>query len=251
MRIYSNATLKMIVKTYGGTSFVDITGIEEVISGGDSIYYVIDYSASSVLIFDQNFQFQRSIAFVKFSFALKYIFEALYVTSNDNVYKTDLNLNIQGSFNSVSAGFRSLSYESISSSLYIAGSNSIWVFDKKLNLTQTIFTGMVTYGLSSYNGLIYIGTCNWLSQLLVYQNNILTKMYDYSTVCANDCLPSILLDSYGYMVINCWNQQKSALFDINGNYLNTFITTLSTPYFSFVDSKGRYIIISRSQLEIY
>ena len=59
------------------------------------------------------------------------------------------------------------------------------------------------------------------------------------------------MDSFGYMAISCSDSKLITVYDLNGNYMNTKISTSLTPYITSIDSNGRYVIMTMYSLDIY
>ena len=59
------------------------------------------------------------------------------------------------------------------------------------------------------------------------------------------------MDQYGYLAAECMFDLKTNLFYANGTKLNKTLSTSVNPQFGSFDSKGRFIHLLNTQINIY
>ena len=216
--------------------------------GTNTTYYAIDWSGNKIIIFDENW---RYLTYKIFSGSVYMITvnNNLYISGDNNVYKTDKYLNIITRYNYI-AYFRGLYYNSSSNIIYVAGYTKckIYVFDLNLSLVDTIATSThQPYSLEGYRKYIFAGTMS--GQLLVIENKVIVKMYP---VCSGTQPTAIIVDQYGYMAFCCYHTSATYLYyTANVSYTNMSLTYSVNPYFINFDSNGRFVVISPKQIDIY
>ena len=154
--------------------------------------------------------------------------------------------------------FRIIYYDTSSSLIYVASqaTNYVWVFNLNLGLSTTINVGSINDGINYFNSSLYFSLCR-NSEILVYQNSVLTKIYYATSSCGSstECITSINFDTFGNMLVVCWVNQKFCLYDYNGNDMNlchsTTQSTSSHPYQVLIDTKGRLIVLDFVSILIY
>ena len=252
----TNYTSRFSYTTYGGIAFSLLTGFEQVTLGNITTYYLFDWGAGRAVIYNQYWVYQKYVNVVANTYSAKCLGNYLYLSSNTYFYKSDFNLNIlQYSPYNPSGGYRAITYDSVKSLFYVGvqGQFYLTVFNLNLAIVKTISSGgsYDTYGTFILNNNLYVGTCYFVStDILVYQNDVLTKMYD-TTACPKDCITSFYVDYKGNMAIVCYSQNYVALYDPNGNYLNIKMPTPANPFIVTFDNYGRLILTTLKQLSIY
>ena len=251
----SNYTKRFSLTTYGGVSWSLLSGFEQVLTNGVPTYYVVDWGVSRVVTYDQYWNYQTYQALpCSNSYAIKYVAKYFYFTSDDYFYKTNSNFGLVSYYTNGGACYRQMYYDSSSSKFYAAPFqiSRIDVFNTNCILLQTISLGSnAAYGLSYFNGSFYAGIMN-SNQVFVIQNNVITKQFilPQCSVSTYQML-SITADSFGYLAINCQANKYIAVYDYNGNYMNTAITTSSSPFITGIDSSSRFVIMDCASLDIY
>ena len=126
--------------------------------------------------------------------------------------------------------------------------NRIEIFDTSCSFLQSITLRFQPYGLALSNGIIYVGGKS-NNKINVIKNGTITK--DINIVKCSQVITEITVDSFGYMAIICNDDNLITVYDLNGNYMNTKISTSLTPYITSIDSNGRYVIMTMYSLDIY
>ena len=209
-------------------------------------YYVMDYFANRIIIFDSNWQYLTFQSLDAPSYMIT-VNNNLYISSDNNVFKTDKYLNIISQYNSVAAGYLGLYYNSSSNTIYVAGYNkyAIDVFDLNLNLVDSISTSnYYPVSIHGYKNYIYVGTGT--GELIVIENKVINQTFSVCTVT----LLSIQIDDYGYMAFSC-DQTAYLYYSANLSYTGMNTTYDVQPKFINFDSNGRFIVVSDYQIDIY
>jgi hypothetical protein len=201
------------------------------------------------LVFDENWEYQKNISFVNDSLAYAIEIEnEIYLTGDHAVYKTDKSLNIINAFYNNGSEYRGIYYNKTSDLIYVADFTIFYcisVFNRNLTLIESINIGNKPYGLADYDDKLFVGTMN--GTILVIQNKIVINTY--STIC--NYITSLLVDNDGYIIIACVSPQSAYIYHTNGTNTGKKITTYGNPQFINFDSKGRLIISSTGQFNIY
>ena len=215
----------------------------------NTTYYVLEWSGNRIIIYNSNWQYLTFKSLNRPAHMIT-INSNLYISGDQNVYKTDKYLNIISQYNNVSVYYRGLYYNSSSNTIYVAGylNNRIDVFDLNLTLVHSISTfAYFPFSLQGYKNYIYVGTFN-SSELLVIENKIIIQKF---TVCNTGTLISILIDHFGYMALSC-NMDKKVYLYYSSNVSNTGMSLRSAyPHFTNFDSNGNFVVILSYQIDIF
>ena len=179
---------------------------------------------------------------------------SLFMTGEENIWKLDENLNVlnrhvaTGTF----PGYRELFYNSTNQLLYIAPHllNVILVFDLNLVLNHSISTASYSpFSVAEDNNKMFVGTTN--GTILVVLNK---KIIKHFSGCHGKSviLSSIFFDRYGFIATSC-SRPTNALFLYysNGSFTNKSISAPYNPKYIGFDSKGRFVLVSWYQINIY
>jgi hypothetical protein len=174
----------------------------------------------------------------------------LYVTSAFGINRLDENLNIIKYVRSCDlspciGSSQGISYDKVSGLLYVVdGTDSIiQVFNKNVERVDRYSIGLTSPFLQFalvFDGTIYIGSS--LNSIIVVKNKAVTTTY--STVCKggyNGYIYNLIINSKGNMFVPCNSDKKVYLYNIDGTYLNQFITFVETPIPIVIDPLGRMI----------
>ena len=250
--------LKMYVKrhsltNYGGNTWAYLTGFEQVVTDGTATYYAIDWGSSHIVKFNDYWEYQnyQNLSFPQ-PFTTKFVNGYFYFSSNDYFYKTNSNFSLINSYEKKGAGYRQFIFDSNSSKFYVAAYslNRIDIFDASCSFLQSIQLGFGPFGLAYVNGLLYTGHEDSNKQISVIKNGKIIRDFNVSQ-CNSSLISGITMDSFGYMAISCSDSKLITVYDLNGNYMNTKISTSLTPYITSIDSNGRYVIMTMYSLDIY
>ena len=175
------------------------------------------------------------------------------MTGEYNVWKVDKDLNILINYNPGGyLNYGGISYNPSNGLIYVVAwnLNEIQVFSLDLTLIRRISTSPhFPFSITISSNQFYVGTYAG-GIILVYQNESLINQF-------NGCdgnsghLTSILFDPNGNMATTCFLSNKLYLFSPDGSFTGKSIATPLYPRYIGFDSKGRFILISTSQINIY
>ena len=237
-----------------GNSWSQATGFEQVINDGIPTYYIVDYSKSSIAVFNQ-YWICQSYQYLPYpsTYTTRYVGGYFYFGSNDYFYKTNTNYAVVKSYYFDWIYYRQFFYDSTVSKFFAAAqyTTGVDVFDTNCNYLQTIdflnLNRQGTYGLASFNGYYYVGdTKN--NKIYVIKNGLISSSF-YVSQCPL-IIYSITFDSNGYMVVSCTDANYLAVYYLNGVYTSG-ITTSYNPYMTAIDYYGRFIIVTQNSVDIY
>lgn len=247
--IFKNVSTKLFFTNYSGHSFRGIIGFGKLIDL-NSTYYVADYYDTRVIMFDENWNY---LAYKSFSNPC-YIITVnctLYITGDNNVFKTDKDLNILKQFNaSGSPLYRGIEFNQSNKVIFVASCTypRIDIFDLNLTLSDNINTSPYRpYALHINENLLYAGDSVNGYVLLIWNKAIINVFRG----CSSAYVTGILIDIYGFIATSCFNFAKLNLTQLNGTSTGLSINTPSSPFTINFDSKGLLIQISLSQISIF
>ena len=252
----NNYSKRFSLTSFGGDNWIWLTGFEQIVTNGVSTYYAIDSAPTSrIVTFNQFWIYQgyQNLQYLN-TYTTKYVGGYFYFSSDDYFFKTYSNFLFINSYQSTGALYRQFVYDSTSSKFYVAASSSprIDVFDTSCSLLQSINLGSKTpYGLAFFNGSIYAGVLN-SNQVIVIQNGFVSKYFTVNQCpLSQSSIKSITVDTFGYFAITCQNSNLIIVYDSNGNFMNASLTTSPFPYISAIDADGRFVMMTKSSLDIY
>ncbi len=216
-------------------------------------YYVTHYSQGKIFVFDDNWNYVSN----KSSFLnVNYMIPGgnyFYITSNDNIWKTDQQLNVlitHTNSTGSSPKYTGLYYNSTKNLIYVALCylEVIHVFNLNLTLNDSIsITPYQPWSINENNNELYVGTTN--GTVLVILNQQIIKQFNGFN--QQSCrLSSILFDSLNNMATSCANYQLY-LYNTAGTCLNKSFPTDSYPYYIGLDSKSRLVVVTSTQISLY
>ena len=254
--MHNNYAKKYSLTNYGGISWTYLTGFEQTVTNGISTYYAVEYSQlSPIVIFNEFwvYLYYQNLPF-SYTYTTKYVGGYFYFSSNDYFYKTYSNFALLSSYKNAGAAYRQFFYDSVSSKFYVAPFNfpRIDVFDTSCTLLQSISLGnRLPFGLVALNGIVYATVLN-SNQVLVIKDGLISKYFTV-TQCAitQYAIFSITVDSFGYLAFACFGSNLNVVYDLNGNYMNGSIPTSAYPSISAIDTRGRFVLMTKSSLDIY
>ena len=215
-----NQTLSLAVGTIGG-------GISTSFQGYN---YVINYIFGQIYIFDNNWNFVANKTSFLSAYSMVRVESYIYVTSNTNFCKVDLQLNIIKEL---------AAYTTMTGIYYNCTDNLLYttVFYQKLiryyDLNLTLISSFSTYpympySITGYDNKLFVGTVE--GNVLLILNQTIQKMF-------NGCngnvqrLQTILFDGFGNMATGCDNSQLY-LYNSAGLYQNKNISSGGSTFFS-------------------
>ncbi len=199
------------------------------------------------MIFDEFWKYQNDITITYFAHAIT-IDKELYITGNGNIQKRDQNLNLIKQFNNAGVTYRGIYYNKTNDLIYVAAEakQRIDTFNRNLTLVKNISTpGYSPHSIAEYDSKMYVSTMD--GSILVIENGVIIR--NFTTVCNK--ISSIMIDTYGKMLVLSETKSFVYLYHTNGSNLGTAISTSSSPLFINFDSKGRLIITSQYDIKIY
>ena len=206
--MFNNSLIKTTISTYSGSSFTGLVGFGYLVDT-NTTYYALDWQGNKILIFNSNWQYLTYQSFDRPAFMIT-VNSNLYISSYNNVYKTDKYLNIISQYSNSTTAFdySGLFFSSSTNLIYVAGqiNQTIDIFDLNLTLVDSIATPTYQpFSLQGYKNYIYVGTVS--GHLLVIENKVIIKIV---TVCAGTYMYiiSILIDHFGYMALSCNYNRK-------------------------------------------
>jgi hypothetical protein len=239
--------LKYYQKRFTVKIFNHLVDFETIVDNNVTSYYAVDYGAGKIIRFNENWEF-LSIKTLAGCF-IKLVENEFFISSDSGILKTDKDLNILKTFSSGTV-YRGLYYNESSKNIFVVkrDANLIEIFNKNLTLLDSISTGSYPpFGLNGYKNELFVGTRT--GNILVIQNQTITKVYN--TLCSGDRLPSFLFDNNGYMSVQCYGGTSSHIYHINGTYMNISLPTATVNFGMKIDSKGRLIATSATELNIF
>jgi hypothetical protein len=252
MEAFTNYNGNLNITTYDTTTnFTNLRYFDAVVINGTTLYYLMSYLTNKIIIFDADWIYHSFQPFNSTGFCIKTIKNYLYISSNFNIYKTDLQLNIIKSVYANSSNFRECFYHSESDTLYLAGYGklAIYAYDLDLNLLDIIdVSPNKPASIGIYNNKMFIGAnTNSTCKVLVVQNKIITDVYVTSITAY---IVSIFIDSFGYMSLASGANGSLLLYNTDGT--NTGLSKrINTVYGSRFDSKNRFIAWGPQMIQIY
>jgi hypothetical protein len=251
--VFRYSTIRYNITAFNGMNFTSSIGFG-FYSSCNASYYVIDHGTSRAYILNGDWSY---VSYKNFSYPTYMITigSRIYMTGSSNIWKLDKDLNILIQFNSTgnnTSKYRGIYYNSKNGFIYAAPMSltEIQVFDLNLAYNHNIsISPYKPYSISEYNNKMFVGTTN--GTILVIQNEMIINQFNG---CNGDSvqLTSILFDQYGYMATICSDPtNKLYLYNSNGTYTGTSLSTPVNPRYIGFDTKGRFILISYYQMIIY
>ena len=250
-----NLDKKFEIKAYEDFNWRWLTAFEQIVNNGIATYYLIDYGAQRVVIFNQYWIYQNYKKLPKEkSGVIKYIGGYFYLSSDDYFYKTNHNFDLIGNpyKSNSTADYRQFDYDSNKAKFYVAAYQlkEIHVFNESCSFLYSIRLkkDVRPCGLAIYNGHIYIGLQNAPKFIILKEE---TEMETIDVTECTEAIVSISFDSFGYMILSCYDNKLILVYDSEGKYVNANISTNNNPFLTSIDSRGRFIVITQSSLNIY
>jgi hypothetical protein len=213
----------------------------------NTTHYAFDYSNHKVVMFDEYWQYKNDVTIPSLAHAIT-IDKQLYITGNGNIQNRDKNLNLIKQFNNAGVIYRGIYYNKTNDLIYVGTQENqrIDIFNRYLTLIGNInIPGYRPYSIAEYDNKMFVGTME--GSILVIENGVIIR--NLTTVCG--FIPSIMIDTYGNLLILSHSKSSVYLYHKNGSNFGTVISTSSSPWFINFDSKGRLIITSEKDIKIY
>jgi hypothetical protein len=248
LNILKYLTVKYDITTFNGNKFDGLTGFY---SSCNASYYVVDNGAKRVHILNDDWSYVSYKNFSNPNYIIK-IDSSLYLTGNTNIWKLDKDLNILIQYTStgIYPNYRGIYYNSSNRFIYVAPMSltEILVFNLNLIFNHSISISSYTpYSITEYNNKLYVGTTN--GTIFVIQNEVIINQFNGCNG-ASVWVIFIIFDQYGYVATLC-SISKLYLYNSNGTYTGNSLSTPKNPRYIGFDTKGRFVLISQSQVFIY
>jgi hypothetical protein len=223
----------------GVTSFVSVAQINP------PVYYVMNYLGKNIHVYNEFWEFQRTISV---SYKPSYSINnngVIYVTTDFSIYKYDKYLNLIKKSTTCEMS-RGIYFNRI---VYVACSGALKIkkFDENLisnGLLQPVYQ---PWFITGYNSQMVVGGNN-NGSVYFYQNNAINKTI--STKCTGR-VSSILFDTYNHMLVLCETNNYLYIYDSYGTFTGISISTCNKPTSMNFDSKDRLVITCNNQIDIY
>ncbi len=230
----------------GGTSLSSVSGFGMMVDFNTS-YYVVDYD-SGVFLLNDSYGYVTKKTFSKPNYIVN-VNSSLYITGENNIWKTDKYLNILKTFTSSGANYRGILFRCTENLIYVAPytNTDLHVFDLNLTLNSTINVSPHNpVSLAENNNELYVGTVKHF--VLVVVNKAIIRSF---TACTTDFISSMVFDKFGLMAIACRDDKMVKLFHSNGTYTSKDLATSEKVHDVRFDSKGRFVVSLDKELRIY
>ena len=251
---YSTVTERYNFSSLNGITFSFLLGFE-FSSSCNASYYVMDSGADKVYILNDDWSYVTYKTFTRPAYMIT-IGSSIYMTGGVNIWKLDKDLNILIQYNSYvtapdNPGYRGMYFNSSNGIIYVAPNNlkEIHAFYLSITYSHIISVPYKPFSISEYKNIMYVGTTNGI--VILIQNELIINQF-------NGCngtsvtLTYILFDQYDCMATICSDPtNKLYLYNTDGTYTGTNLSTPSKPRYIGFDTKGRFVLISTNQIIIY
>jgi hypothetical protein len=210
-------------------------------------YYVVDYNYG-VFLLNDNHGYVTKKTFEKANYIVN-VNSTLYITGENNIWKTDKYLNILITYSSSGSKYQGILYNCTGNLIYVAPYTNTYlqVFDLNLNLNSTISVSSHNpVSFAENNNELYVGTVKQF--VLVVVNKAIIRSF---TACSSDFISSMVFDKFGLMAIACRNDKMVKLFHSNGTDTAKIFSYSVEVYDVRFDSKGRFVVSLKTGLSIY
>ena len=219
-------------------------------------YYVSDNLKNKIYLLNDDWSYVNQASFNQPAYMLT-VDKNIYIAANENIFKTDKNLNILKQYNHSGfiPSYRGIYHNSTNNLLFVTAASLqlIHVFDLNLSfIHDSISTPSHTpRSITGFKNSLYVGVAYGGIILVIVNKHIKSIIY----ACNGEALTitSIVYDSINYMATACETQigRYIYLYHLNGSYTQkSFPTLANTEYIGF-DSKNNLVIISQLQINIY
>jgi hypothetical protein len=257
MKFFKNKKLFSSITTYSSSSinFQNLFGFNYLIEDQNSTtYYVMDPQGKTIVAFSEIWQYMfHKIGYESVNNMIS-VNKSLYTTtSKTNIFKSDKYLNISSNFNGMNGfyDFGGIYYNLTNNTFYVVScsNQTIIMFSLDFIVLDSISTLPYNpFGIQVKNNQMFISTTDGMVLLII--NKVIAQTFKG---CINSISPiySILLDEYNYLAISCSSDKALYLFNSNGTYTGMNMSTLANPHFLSFDSKGRFVVISSTEISVY
>jgi hypothetical protein len=239
--------MKMSETSLNGNILSGLQGFGMMVDFNTS-YYIMDESNNIIFLLNDNYDYVTMKTFSNPNYMVT-INSSIYLTGTNNIWKTDKYLNILKTLTDLIANYNGIYFNCTDNLFYVAstGYSYIQVFDLNLNLNCTIsISPNKPRSFSEYNNELFVGTDS--SFVLVIVKKIVIRSF---TGCSSGPLYSIVADNYGLIAIACYSNNLVNLYYCNGSSTGKSLTTSVSPIYVGFDSKGRFILLMKTEINIY
>ena len=240
--------MKISITSLNGNSFTQLQGFGMMVDFNTS-YYIMDEINNITFLLNDNYDYETMKTFSRPNYMVT-INSSLYITGNNNVWKTDKYLNVLITHTeSGGANYNGIHFNCTDNLIYAASTGYTYfqVFDLNLTLNHTISVYPNNpRSFDEYNNELYVGTSQ--SIVLVIVNKVVIRNF---TGCSSSSIFSLVIDNYGLIAMVCYSNNLVNLYYNNGKSTGYNLTTPTKPTYLGIDSKGRFVLLSQYQISIY
>ena len=217
----------------------------------NSSYYVFDYNTRNVIIFNEFWEYQRTITLLSNPKYSVYANDEIYVSYYTLVGKYDKDLNFLFQSNAYGSNYNGIYLNESNGLLYAASTDNlkIDIFNKNLSYSNSINTTFKPWSIAEYNDMIAVSDYS-TGNINFFKNNIHTS--NVSTSC-HGIVTSILFDKYDHMIVLCYSPSYLYIHHTNGTFTGTVVSVCSSssPMFMNFDSKHRLVVVCLTNITIF
>jgi hypothetical protein len=174
----------------------------------------------------------------------------LFITGNENIWKTDKYLNVLITHSDTNASYRDIYFNSTENLIYVASIAYTYfkVFDLNLTLKHNVSVSPNNpRSFAVYNNELYVGTLQ--GKVCVIVRKTIVRSFTGCSIAS--LISSMIFDNCGLIAISCSSNNLIDLFYSNGTFAGKKLNSFSNPEYIGFDSKGRFVLISKTQISIY
>ena len=255
MNILKTYEKKLSITSYGsGLKFLNLYGFEKQTDATGTKYYITDFDANSILIFNDDWSFFGLKNFSTSLGSIRAIKNDLIIIKNPTtdvyLYKTDKSLNVLlSSTSKLMYSYTDAFYDPVKDQIFIVSHNNqkIDVYDRNLAFIRSIsLTGNYVRSINGYGSQLFVGTLS--GDVLVIENDKIIRSFK---ACTSLYAYSIQFDQNGNMAVSCYYDKTINLYSLNGVFLNVNKVITNYPTYFDVDSKGRLVVLTSNEIGIY
>jgi hypothetical protein len=199
-------------------------------------------------VYDEYWEYQTTITLSSNPVYSIYDNGVIYVAANDVIFKYDNYLNLTKQLNSPGSN-RGIFLNPSNQKIYVTvdGTNKINIFDKDLNLNNTLNTAYIPFFITGYKDKMIVTDTN--GNIYFYQNDSIIQTVQ--TQCTGSRIYSVLFDNYNQMLILCYIQSYMYIYHVNGSYTGLSLSTCNSPTFINFDLNDRLVVTCMYEISIY
>ena len=237
--------LQKNITSYNGQTFSGLISFFPL----NSVYYVFQYDGMNALVYNEFWEYQRTVPLLNRPKIAIYEKDELYITSDFDTNKYDKYLNL--TFQSIqTSSYVGIYLNRTTGLIYLSDYSKykIDIFNQSLSLVDSFNTTFLPWFIAEYNGMLAISEDS-TGNINFFQNNVLVKTI--ATAC-NSRVMSFLFDHFDHMIVLCTNYGNFLIYHTNGTYTGISLKVCDNPvmYIGF-DLKDRFVIICRDNINLF